>query len=455
MADATSTDAFLTDLRFRNLINQCTDEAGLAGHLRTADAAAGGRRAYVGFDPTADSLTIGNLVGIIALARWQRAGHTPVVVMGGGTGLIGDPSGKSAERQLRTRETVQANVESQKRIFERLIDFAPGKFQGRLLNNLDWLGGLSYLDALRDIGKHFSVNMMIQKDSVKERLTNRDQGISYTEFSYMILQAYDFAHLFEKQGVTVQMGGSDQFGNIVVGIDLIRRKGLEARGQGTGAEAAPAFGLTWPLVTKADGTKFGKTESGAIWLTANGPGETSANRTSAYGFYQFWLNSADADVPRFLRTFTLLGHDEILALEAAHATDPGKREAHRALARHMTTLLHGEQAMKQAEGAAQALFSGDVATLPLELLMEVLAAAPNSQHDKASLGAGVALVDLLPQTSLAKSKTEARQLLGDGSVSVNGKKAAADARITAADLLHGRVIALRKGKKNWHVSVWA
>ena len=457
MNSGTSGD-FLGDLQARNLLNQCTDQAALAEHLRSADMRAGGRRAYVGFDPTADSLTIGNLVGIIALARWQRAGHTPVVVMGGGTGLIGDPSGKSAERQLRTRDEVDANVQSQRRIFERLIDFTGERGfkdnKALLTNNVDWLGRLSYLDALRDIGKHFSVNMMIQKDSVKERLTNRDQGISYTEFSYMILQAYDFAHLFETHGVTVQMGGSDQFGNIVVGIDLIR-KGRGPGAEGRGDAESRAFGLTWPLVTKADGTKFGKTESGAIWLTANRPGETSPNRTSAYQFYQFWLNAADADVPKFLRTFTLLPLEEIGALEAAHASDPGKREAHRALARHMTMLLHGEDAMKQAEAAAGALFSGDIAQLPAELLDEVLASAPTTTHARTQLeGTGVALLDLLPQTTLAKSKSEARQFLADGSVSVNGHKAAADARLTTATLLHGRVIALRRGKKSWHVTRW-
>lgn len=468
--------AFLDDLKFRGLLNQCTDEPGLREHLRGSGAE---RRAYVGFDPTADSLTIGNLVGIMALARWQRGGHTPVVVMGGGTGLIGDPSGKSTERMLRTRDEVDANVQKQRAIFERVIDFTGSRGfrhnQGLLTNNIDWLGSLGYLEALRDIGKHFSVNMMIQKDSVKERLTNRDQGISYTEFSYMILQAYDFAHLFEKQGVTVQMGGSDQFGNIVVGIDLVRKRQFarledahfkqlaqagKNSGQATGFVSSKdpiehAFGLTWPLVTKADGTKFGKTESGAIWLTANAPGENLPNRTSAYQFYQFWLNSADADVPKFLRFFTLLSHEDILALDEIHAKDPGKREAHRALARHMTELLHGKEAMQQAESAAGALFSGEIAHLPAELLEEVLASAPTSVHAKALLsGEGVSLLELLSQTTLAKSKSEARQFLSDGSVSVNGKKVGLDARVNAEHLLHGRVIALRRGKKSWHVTKW-
>jgi tyrosyl-tRNA synthetase len=448
----------LADLRFRGLLNQCTDEPGLAAHLASPDAggstgSGGGRRAYVGFDPTADSLTIGNLVGIVALARWQRVGHTPVVVMGGGTGLIGDPSGKSAERQLRTRDEIQHNVDCQRRIFDRVISFDRSRPNaGVVRNNVEWLGSISYLDALRDIGKHFSVNMMMAKDSVRERLNSREQGISYTEFSYMILQAYDFAYLSKELGVTVQMGGSDQFGNIVVGIDLIRRMS-----SGTAA-LAPAFGLTWPLVTKADGTKFGKTESGAIWLSACGSGEgaSTPNRTSPYAFYQFWLNTADADVCRFLRTFTLLSHAEIETLEAAQAADPGKREAHRALARHMTSMLHGEGEMTQAEKAAAALFSGDVASLPEALLDEVLASAPSSSHDKGLLsGEGVALVDLLAQTTLATSKSQARTFLAEGSVSVNGVKASADTRVGMASLLCGRTIALRRGKKSWHITRWA
>jgi tyrosyl-tRNA synthetase len=429
-------------MRWRGLLHQCTDESGLAAHLAAADVSSGGRRAYVGFDPTADSLTIGNLVGIVQLARLQRAGHTPVVVMGGGTGFIGDPSGKSSERTLMTPETIAGNVRSIRRIFERVIDFAPGKSnRGHLFDNYDWLGKLTYIHLLRDVGKHFSVNMMIQKESVKERLHNRDQGISYTEFSYMILQAYDYLHLFEQQGVTLQMGGSDQFGNIVCGMDLIRRGRLEG-------EAQQVFGLTWPLVTKADGGKFGKTESGAVWLTAE--------RTSPYAFYQFWLNASDADVIRFLKVFTFLLREEIEALEASHKSDPGKREAQRALARHMTEMLHGATERDHAESAAKALFTGDIAHLPLATLEEALAAAPATDHARAELeGTGISLLDLLAQTTLAKSKSEARTLLSQNSVSVNGHKAAADARVTSATLLHGKIIALRRGNKAWHITRWS
>ena len=439
-----TTNDFVNELKWRGLLQQCTDEPGLESHLRSADLSKGGRRAYVGFDPTADSLTIGNLVGIIQLARFQRAGHTPVVIMGGGTGFIGDPSGKSSERMLLTAEKIADNVRSIKQIFDRpeLIAFdAPKPNRGQLFDNFDWLGKLSYIELLRDVGKHFSVNMMIQKESVKERLHNRDQGISYTEFSYMILQAYDYLHLFEKHGVTLQMGGSDQFGNIVCGMDLIRRGRSED-------ETQKVFGLTWPLVTKADGGKFGKSESGAVWLTAE--------RTSPYAFYQFWLNAADADVIRFLKIFTFFTREEIEALEASQAADPGKREAQRALARHMTELLHGPAERENAEAAAKALFTGDIAHLPLATLEEALASAPATDHDKSQLeGPGLALVDLLAQTTLAKSKGEARTLLTQNSISVNGHKAAADARVTTATLLHGKIIAIRRGNKAWHITRWA
>jgi len=467
-----STDDFLGELRWRGLLQQCTDEQGLAAHLGAlpvvrGDAQPGGRRAYVGFDPTADSLTIGNLVGIIQLARLQRAGHTPVVIMGGGTGFIGDPSGKSAERMLLTPEVISHNVRCITRIFDRpeLLDFGVERpNRAVILDNHDWLGKLSYIQLLRDVGKHFSVNMMIQKESVKERLHNRDQGISYTEFSYMILQAYDYLHLFEQHGVTLQMGGSDQFGNIVCGLDLIRKHQLQPLFDTGSFRADPnthnqqqmamegmqpkyVFGLTWPLVTKADGGKFGKSETGAVWLTAD--------RTSPYAFYQFWLNTADADVARFLKVFTFLPRAEIEALETAAVADPGKREAQRTLASHMTELLHGPTERDHAESAAKALFTGDIGHLPLATLEEALASAPATDHARSLLeGTGIALVDLLAQTSLAKSKGEARTLLTQNSISVNGHKAAADARVTLATLLHGKVIALRRGNKAWHITRW-
>ncbi len=434
--------SFLADMRWRGQIHQITHPAELDAHL-----SGGVRRAYAGFDPTADSLTIGNLVTIMALARFQRAGHKPIAVMGGGTGLIGDPSGKSAERQLNTRDTVAANVKSIEKIFDRLLDFS-GKpeTKAELVNNIDWLDKISYLDALRDIGKHFSVNMMIQKDSVRERLHNRDQGISYTEFSYMILQSYDFLHLYRAMGVTLQMGGSDQFGNIVGGCDLIRRC-APAQPASESEHAPESFGLTWPLVTKSDGGKFGKTESGAIWL--------SAHSTSPYAYYQFWLNAADADVVRFLKTFTFLAHDEINALEHKVQTEPGAREAQRALARAATEIIHGKTEMDAAENAAKALFSGEIASLPKQLLEDVLSSAPSVTLPKTRLaGEGVALLDLLVEAQAVASKREAKEFLANGSISINGTKAAPDQKITASTLLHGSIVAIRRGKKNWYVTRW-
>ena len=448
--------AFLQELHWRGLISQITDAQGLDDHLHAAEHAgkAADIRAYVGFDPTADSLTIGNLVPIMLLAFFQRAGHTPIVLAGGGTGLIGDPSGKSAERELRTKEQVAANVEAQKRIFSRVLAFDPAKPNAAtIVNNLDWLGELRYIDALRDIGKHFSVNMMIQKDSVRERLHNRDQGISYTEFSYMILQAYDFAHLHRARGVTVQMGASDQWGNIVAGTDLIRR--LSCRGEASDGTPPDAFGLTTPLLTKSDGTKYGKTESGTIWLTARqSDADASPARTSPYALYQFLLNIPDDDVERFLKTFTLLSQPQLAAVMLQQRENPATRVAQRTLARSLVDMLHGEPERLAAEKAAAALFSGDVADLPPALLAEVFSAAPSSRHALALLdGDGLALVDLLALT-VCKSKTEARQALTDNSIAVNGTKAALADRLTRAHLLHGTIL-LRRGKKNWHVTRWA
>jgi tyrosyl-tRNA synthetase len=426
----TTSSDFLTELSSRGLLHQVSHEEALRAHLGS-----GVRRAYAGFDPTADSLTIGNFIPIKLLMHWQRAGHQPVVVMGGGTGLIGDPSGKSAERQLMTRETVEHNVQSQRRIFERLLDFS-GSTGAQLQNNLDWLGQLSFIEALRDVGKHFSVNAMMQRDSVRDRLHNREQGISYTEFSYMILQAYDYLHLRRAQGVTVQMGGSDQWGNIVSGCDLIRRMLPEGQND--------SFAVTAPLVTRSDGGKFGKTESGAVWL--------SPERTSPYAFYQFWLNTDDSDLIRYLRLFTFLSIDEISELQAAHEKDPGARVAHRALARHMTELLHGPSERAQAEAATQALFSGDVRELSEKTLREVFSAVPTSQHDKQLLSSdGIALIEVMALTSLCKSKREAREFLQSGSVSVNGRKVGPDDKLLPTDLLYGSLVAIRRGKKSWHL----
>ncbi len=430
---------FLDELRWRGLLFQCTDEAGLCAHLSSADAKTGGRRAYIGFDPTADSLTIGNLVPIMVLVHSQRAGHTPVVVMGGGTGMIGDPSGKSAERMLLNEDRVRANVEAQRPIFERFLDFGSAKpNRAQLVNNNDWLGKLGYIEVLRDVGKHFSVNEMIKRESVRARLEEREHGISYTEFSYAILQSYDYLHLHQKHGVTLQMGGSDQWGNIVAGADLIRR---------VAGHEAPAFGLTAPLVNKADGGKFGKTESGAVWLTAE--------RTSPYAYYQFWLNAADADVPKYLRIFTLLPREEIEALERAHAADPAKRDAQKALARHATTLLHGESEAAAAESKAGALFSGGSDADFDQAARELLSRPPDKVLSKSELESGPRqMVDVLVLTGVAPSKREARTLLAAGAIAVNGKQVGPESTVSAGDLIEGRMLAIRRGKKTWHCSIW-
>lgn len=427
----------VAELEWRGLIKDATDKDALRAHL-----ASGQRKVYVGFDPTADSLTIGNLVPIMMLAHVKRAGHTPVVVMGGGTGLIGDPSGKSAERQMMTTETVEHHVNCQRPIFENVLGQIDGP-EHHIKNNLDWLGGISYIEALRDIGKHFSVNMMMQKESVKERLNNREQGISYTEFSYMILQAYDFDYLFENEGITVQFGGSDQYGNIVAGSDLIRRKAAMNDGEPT-----RTFGLTAPLVQKADGGKFGKTETGAIWLTAA--------RTSPYAYYQFWLNATDEDAKNWIKVFTFLPQSEIEALIARHEENPGKRELQRTLAQNATQILHGTAAMENAEAAGKALFSGEVGTLDKDTLVEVFASVPTTEHSKSDLeGEGADPVDLLIACDLASSKREAREFLAGNSVSINGEKIDADTRINASHLLHDSFIAIRRGKKKWHMTKWS
>ncbi len=486
MANAPDTKPIdlIDELTWRGLLHQCTDEVGLRKHLSEPDTAP--RKIYAGFDPTAPSLTIGNLVPIMLLGHVKRAGHIPVVLMGGGTGLIGDPSGKSAERTLMTRETVETHINAQRPIFDRVLggEKVSGAHTHTIVNNADWLCSISYIDALRDIGKFFSVNMMMQKESVKARLENREQGISYTEFSYMILQAYDFLYLnwggdpFNKMHdsvggfvppvnqmnrVTVQMGGSDQFGNIVAGTDLIRRiqhlhdidTASVKQGKGRGEvvtyksdEDRVAFGLTAPLVTKADGGKFGKTESGAIWLTAD--------RTSPYAYYQFWLNASDADAANWIKVFTFLNKPTIDALLERHAANPGARELQRTLAQEATTILHGQHAMEGAEAAAKALFSGDIAHLDRQTLLDALADVPSSNADRADLrGDGVDPVDLLVSTRLAQSKREAREFIANGSVAVNGAKLGEGVRLTDSHLLHGSLMALRRGKKNWHLIRWS
>lgn len=425
----TSPGHILDELKWRGLVHQTTNADGLYEHLQDP------RKVYGGFDPTKDSLTIGNLVAIVLLRRFQLAGHRPVVLMGGGTGLIGDPSGKDSERQLLDDAQVEANVQGQRAIFERVIDF-DGPRGAVLVNNGDWIRKLSYVEVLRDVGKHFSVNMMIQRDSVRLRLENREQGISYTEFSYMILQAYDFRHLYREQGVTVQIGGSDQWGNIVAGVDLTRR-----------TEQAEVYGLTTPLLTKADGGKFGKTETGAIWLTSK--------YTSPYAFYQFWINAADADIERFLHVFSFRSRGELAEILVEHGREPARRVAQKALAEELTALLHGAEGLREAQAATEALFSGNVSGLSLQAIEEAFGGAPSSQHGLDALsGEGKDILELLVESGVVKSKREAREHVGNGAVSVNGQRVDANYRLTRPELLHGKIALLRRGKKTWHVTRW-
>jgi tyrosyl-tRNA synthetase len=419
--------ALLRDLRARGLIAQITDAAAL-DELLTKEPIT----LYCGFDPTADSLHLGHLVPVLLLRRFQQAGHTPIALVGGATGMIGDPSFKATERKLNTPEVIAGWVEKIRGQLAPFLDFG-GASAAIMANNHDWFGTMGALDFLRDIGKHFSVNAMIRKESVQQRLNRDEQGISYTEFSYSLLQAYDFAELNRRHGCVLQIGGSDQWGNITAGVDLTRRLNQK-----------PVFGLTLPLVTKADGSKFGKTESGAVWL--------DAKKTSPYAFYQFWLNSADADVYRFLRYFTFLSAAEIDAIEAADKAGGGKPEAQRILAEQATGLVHGKAALDAAQRISQSLFSGSVEALT-ESDFEQLAqdGVPGVRVEKTAGG----LIETLVAAGLAKSKSEARTFLQNGSVTVNGSRVEAlDHSIRDAERLFARYTLLRRGKKNYALVDW-
>ena len=421
---------FVEDLRFRGLIHQMTDPA--LGARLNGDPMTG----YTGFDPTADSLHVGHLLQVCTLRRLQEAGHRPIAVAGGGTGFVGDPGGKSEERSLLTEEQLEANLAGIHGQLAKFVEFgtASGPSGALLVNNADWLKPMTLFTFLRDVGKHFTVNQMVAKDSVKSRLSRPDRGISFTEFSYMLLQAYDFLKLSDDYGCTLQIGGSDQWGNITLGIELIRK-----------VRHIEAFGLTTPLVLKSDGTKFGKTESGAVWL--------DAGRTSPYQLYQFFLRSEDAMVGTYLRYFTFLPHDEILALDAATAERPERREAHRVLARQVCTLVHGADETERAEQAAAALFGGDLSGLDERTLLDVFADAPSSDLPAGRLDApGELLVDLLAETGLVTSKSQARTAVGQGGAYVNNvREDDVQRRLTGADLLAGRYLVLRRGKKDHHL----
>jgi len=421
------------DWEFRGLVHQSTDET-LLDRL-----SAGGVTAYIGFDPTAASLHLGSLLQLCNLRRLQLAGNRPIALAGGGTGMIGDPSFKAVERPLLTLEAIEANVEGIREQLSRFMDFTPaaGASQALLLNNASWLTSISLTDFLRDVGKHFTVNQMVAKDSVKSRLDRDDVGLSFTEFSYMLLQAYDFLRLNVDHDCTLQLGGSDQWGNITMGTELIRKS--------TGRSAA---GLTSPLLLRADGTKFGKSESGAnIWL--------DASLTSPFEMHQYLLNSDDAMAPALLRFFTFLDHDTISSLDEATATAPQERRAQRALANAVVTLVHGEDAARSAERAGEALFQPSITELDEATLLTVVADAPSSTISRSEFEAGIDAVELVVRCELAKSKGEARRFIDQGGVYINNVRLEPDSRIGLESTLHDRYVLVRRGRRELHLVVVA
>jgi tyrosyl-tRNA synthetase len=388
---------------------------------------------YIGFDPSAASLHVGSLLPVMNLVRLQKYGHTPIAILGGGTGMIGDPSGKTVERQLLSKEKIDSNLQGIREQLSRFLDFDAKANPAVLINNADWLLPVSMMDFLRDIGKYFTVNYMLAKESVKRRLEQED-GISFTEFSYMLLQAYDFLVLFDRNKCVLQMGGSDQWGNILAGMELIRR----LRGE-------KAYGLVFPLVTTAAGVKFGKTEAGAVWL--------DANLTSPFKFYQFWFNTDDRDVVAYLKYFTLLDQTQIQELESSFVTTPEKREAQRKLAQEVTGMVHGETALQKALAASQALFGGEIAGLSAQEVADIFSDVPSSQLDKTQLeGDGISLVDLTIAGGFATSKGEARRLIEAGGINVNNRRIAdVKANVNLSATVEGKFLVLRKGAKEYHL----
>ena len=413
------------DLESRALISMLAGGEELKSHLAT-----GCRTVYCGFDPTAESLHIGNMVPLLALKRFQLAGHQPIALVGGATGMIGDPSFKDTERKLKTVEVVEEWVDRIKPQLSQFLDFDSGRNAAILANNLVWTKDFDVLRFLRDIGKHFSVNSMIQKESVKQRIEREGEGISYTEFSYMILQSFDFSELNKRYGCTVQIGGSDQWGNITSGIDLTRRLNQQQ-----------VYGVTLPLITKSDGTKFGKTESGTIWM--------DSEKTSPYAFYQFWLNTADADVYKFLKYFTFLSADEIDEIEQSDKTSSSKPEGQGILAKEVTELLHGTAGREAAMRISEALFSGDIASLTAGDVAQLeLDGLPYSEIR----GSKVGIVEVLVETKLAKSNKMAREFIGNNAVQVNGQSVdSADFKLSESNALQGKYFVLKRGKKLFHL----
>ncbi|NLX94979.1 MAG: tyrosine--tRNA ligase [Rhodopirellula sp.] len=417
----------LSELTWRGLINQTTEGVDMQRWLIEKP-----RTLYVGFDPTADSLHVGHLLALMTLRRFQQAGHRPIALVGGATGMIGDPSGKSEERNLLSEETLRTNIAGMAEQMRRFLDFDRGETSALLVNNYDWMGAFSYLGFLRDIGKHFPVNVMLSKDSVRSRLERTDSGLSYTEFSYMLLQAYDFVHLYDAYGCELQAGGSDQWGNITAGIDLARR-----------LRSVQLYGVTIPLLTKSDGTKMGKSESGAVWL--------SAEKTSPYRFYQYWINLEDAVVDKCLRFFTDLGEEEIATILADHATEPGRRLAQRRLAEEITRLVHGSEGLETARRATEIFFGAEISVLSDGQLQAIFADVPSKSLLRERLdGEGLSVIDALVEAGLAKTKSEARRTIGQGGAYVNNRRVtSADANLGPADMASETVMVLRSGKKNY------
>ncbi|EZP76507.1 tyrosyl-tRNA ligase [Parageobacillus genomosp. 1] len=412
----------LQELEWRGLINQVTDEEGLRQLLNEEKVTL-----YCGFDPTADSLHIGSLLPILTLRRFQLAGHRPIALVGGATGLIGDPSGKKSERTLNPKETVQQWSNRIKEQLSRFLDFEAQDNPAKIANNYDWIGSLDVITFLRDVGKNFGLNYMLAKESVQSRI---ETGISFTEFSYMILQAFDFLKLYQTENCRLQIGGSDQWGNITAGLELIRKTEGEAK----------AFGLTIPLVTKADGTKFGKTESGTIWL--------DKEKTSPYEFYQFWINTDDRDVIKYLKYFTFLSKEEIEELEKQLQEAPEQRAAQKALAEEMTKLVHGEDALKQAIRISEALFSGSVSELTAEEIEQGFKDVPSFEYE----GEEVPLVELLVMAKIVPSKRQAREDIANGAIYVNGERVQdINAVITKENRIEGRFTIIRRGKKKYYL----
>ncbi len=417
----------LDDLRWRGLIHQATDETLLVEHLRE-----GCKTLYAGFDPTAESLHVGSLIPLLMLRRFQKAGHRPIAVVGGSTGMIGDPSGKSEERNLLSPEILARNLLGIEKQLRQFLDFDAGKLSAIVVNNYDWTQPISYLDFLRDIGKHAPIRVMLHKDSVKLRLERDDGGLSYTEFSYMLLQAFDFAHLFREHGCTLQVGGSDQWGNITAGIDLVRRM-----------HGAHLHGLTCPLLTKSDGSKMGKTESGAIWL--------SPDRTSPFQFYQYWFNVADADTGKCLRFLTELDSDTIMSLDTSRDSNPGARESQRMLAEELTKLVHGEAGLNKAMQATQVLFGAEVTGFSDQDLAGIFADVPSKTLANTLLeGDGLSIVDALVSSEIVPSKSEARRTIQQGGAYLNNRKVDdVNLRLLPLHLASATTMVLRTGKKKY------